>query len=113
MAQKNAKTRKNQTTQKINARANSRKASLTQELSLFTIKHVPNSQPSLSHALNQDPQDALLLNRVYKQACVIWGSSVLLLKDEKKTATLRSTIKGVMKKWRKNRELFSLEVNHL
>jgi hypothetical protein len=29
---------------------------------------------------------------VYKEVCVLWGASVLLLKDEKNTATLRVTI---------------------
>jgi hypothetical protein len=59
-------------------------------------------------------QAALLFNRIYKEVCVIWGSSVLLLSVEKNTATLRVTINDERSdgKWRKNRELFSLEVNH-
>jgi hypothetical protein len=37
-----------------------------------------------------------------------------MLKDEKNTATLHVTINDERSdgKWRKNRELFSLEVNH-
>jgi hypothetical protein len=42
------------------------------------------------------PRDALLFNRVYKEVYVIWGSSVLLLKDGKNTAALQSMMKGVM-----------------
>ena len=64
-------------------------------------------------AARKYPRDALLFNRVYKEVCVIWGSSVLLLKERKKTATLHVTINDERSdgKWLKNRELFSLEVN--
>jgi len=40
--------------------------------------------------------DALLFNRVYKEVCVIWASSVLLLKDGKGAAKLQSMMKEVM-----------------
>jgi hypothetical protein len=65
-------------------------------------------------AAQKYPQAALLFDRVYKEVCVIWGSSVLLLKDEKNAATLQVTIDCERSdgNWRKNRELFSLEVNH-
>jgi len=46
-------------------------------------------------AAQKHPQ-AALFNRIYKEVCVIWGSSVLLLKDEKNTTTLQSMMKGVM-----------------
>jgi len=48
-----------------------------------------------------------------REFCVLWNSSVLLLEDEKDTATLHATINSKRSdgKWRKNRELFSLEVN--
>jgi hypothetical protein len=47
-------------------------------------------------AARKYPQAALLFNRVYKEVCVLWGSTVLSLKDEKNTATLQSMMKGVM-----------------
>jgi hypothetical protein len=44
----------------------------------------------------------------------MWGSSVLLLKDEKNTAALHATINDERRdgKCRKNPELFSSEAKH-
>jgi len=66
-----------------------------------------------NEATQKYPQAALLFNRIYKEVCVLWGSSVLLLKDEKNTGTLHVTINDERSdgKWRKNQKLFSLEVN--
>jgi hypothetical protein len=56
-----------------------------------------------------------LFNCIYKEACALLGSSALLLKDEKNTATLLATInyKRSDVKWLKNQDLFSLEINLL
>jgi hypothetical protein len=60
----------------------------------------------------RNSQDDLLFSRVYKRVCAIWGSDVLLSTDVKNVAMSQSMMKGVNMEWRKNQELFSLEVNH-
>src|SRR4030042_3401320 len=65
-------------------------------------------------AARKCPQDARLSFRFIRKFVQYKGNSVLLLRDRKDTGTLHVTINDERSdgKWRKSRELFSLEVNH-
>jgi len=51
-----------------------------------------------------------LIERIYKEVCVLLGSSVLLLTQKNNNVTINDERSDG--KWRKNQELFSLGVNH-
>jgi len=65
-------------------------------------------------AARKDPHDGLLSFRFIRKFAQYKGNSVLLLRDEKDTTALHVTINDERSdgRWRKDRELFSLEVNH-